>query len=117
MEIFEQIVGPLKLHRMEYVAPVSKRKEMHCLATVIVTLGSHKVMTLADCGSPEPHQSSVARPRRSVSGTWGLACPALLWALGQSTPQWPSRSHLGQGLGELSGSRACSGPVSGLPTF
>lgn len=47
IEILERRVGPLKLHRTEYMAPVSRRKEISCPATVTVTLGSHAVMAVA----------------------------------------------------------------------
>lgn len=63
-------MDPQSSLRTEYVALVSKRKEMDCPDTLMSTRGSLTEMTVIGSGEPGPFHSSLsmARARKSAGG-------------------------------------------------
>jgi hypothetical protein len=57
------------------VAPVSKRKEIGHPHPTISTQDSLLVLAVVGSGELGPHQSAIAKPRRSVGGLSGGGVP------------------------------------------
>ena len=70
----EDEVSPQNSIRTEYVAPVSRRKEMGHPHTTIITQGSLLVMGVVWSRELRPLQSSIAKPRRSAGEVSGYDC-------------------------------------------
>lgn len=61
-------VGPPNFVRIEQIAPVSRRREIHCPDTMMATHGSLLELVVVRPRESRPLQLSMPRPKRLAGG-------------------------------------------------